>query len=203
VIYSIFVCECRVTSHRSSSRACARRINYIPRHTWYLNFRLCKYDPFFFLCLVKHTLCRFLFVYSDAMPFLSSQNDRLYLHYQGLHAISGLEEYTGLKVLWLESNGIENIDGVGHLTELRSLFLQSNCLRSVSGLDTLKNLDTLNLSKNLVTNLSNLSCCENLRTLTLSHNELSTIDSIEHLAACLSIRNLDLSNNKLIRSSQP
>ena len=74
-------------------------------------------------------------------------NDRLYLNYQGLGEVSGLEEYTGLKALWLENNAIDTITGLSHLTELRSLFLQQNCLRSIRGLDNLIHLDTLNVSR--------------------------------------------------------
>lgn len=74
-------------------------------------------------------------------------NDRLYLNYQGLGEISGLEEYTGLKALWLENNAIGAITGLSHLTELRSLFLHQNCLRNIQGLENLVHLDTLNISR--------------------------------------------------------
>jgi dynein assembly factor 1 len=39
-------------------------------------------------------------------------NDKLYAHFKGYGEIEGLEEYTGLKVIWLEGNAIATIKGL-------------------------------------------------------------------------------------------
>ncbi len=79
---------------------------------------------------VLKKLCRDLSLYST--PYL---NDKLYLHYKGYRKIQSLEEYTGLKVLWLEGNGFLTIEGLTHQTKLRSLFLQENLISKIEGLE--------------------------------------------------------------------
>jgi len=41
-------------------------------------------------------------------PYL---NDCLYLHYKGFDKVENLEEFTGLKVIYLEGNGLGKIEG--------------------------------------------------------------------------------------------
>lgn len=108
-----------------------------------------------------------------------------------------LQEYTGLRTLYLEQNAIADIENLDNLINLRCLYLGRNMICSTLGLQMLTNLETLDLAENVISTVTDLSKLPLLKTLNISGNRLHTMDDIRDLSACAQLQSLDMASNRL------
>eukprot|EP00949_MAST-11_sp_MAST-11-sp1_P003646 g3646.t1 len=131
----------------------------------------------------------------DGCYSTASLNDKLYLQYKGFYKIANLEEYTGLKCVWLEGNGLQDLTGLEACTQLRTIYAAENCIEKMQGLETLGELRTLNLSKNIIGKIEGIDKCTQLDTLLVAHNRLQALEDIEHVTLCPALTTLDMQSN--------
>ncbi len=108
--------------------------------------------------------------------------------------LTGLEDFTSLRILKLNGNRITDLSPLRELSKLEELWLNSGTVSDLAPLSGLNKLTTLMLQDNAVKNLTPLVGCSSLKKLDLSGNGLSDISALAYLSG---LTWLELSDNSI------
>ena len=119
----------------------------------------------------------------------------LELSAKNIKQLSGLEYFTNLETLYLDSSQISDISVLSGLMNLQSLSLDYlNQISDISVLSGLTKLQTLSLAFNPISDISALSGLTKLQTLSLAFNPISDISALSGLTK---LQDLGLSSNEI------
>ena len=129
-----------------------------------------------------------------------SLNDTLHLHYQGFSRIENLEEYTGLKAVFLEGNGLESLDGLQVRLPLSLRAVTSVCLWGPCRIprpdrpachpaaQCAPGLRCIFAQQNCLPRIEHLESLKQLDTLNVTSNRLESLDGLEALQCLTSLQ---------------
>ena len=146
--------------------------------------------------IITEKYCSKLCVYNGGYEY-PHLNANLYLHFQGFHKIQNLDNFTNLKVLYLENNCIDKIENLENLRNLTCLYLQNNYIKEIENLENNYNLVILNLSNNKIKEIKNLEKLTKLENLYIEKNYISNLESLQGLLEIKKLILLDIQNNEL------
>lgn len=127
----------------------------------------------------------------------------LYMNGQNISDITVLGKLTNLDTLELNENKIINIDALSNLKYLTCLGLSNNQISDINALENLSWLKRLNLDNNQINDIEvfNQKKLDGLRELFLSENQMNN-DNIKPIKNLPSITRLDLSKNQITDFSE-
>ena len=94
--------------------------------------------------------------------------------------ISGIGNFTGLKLLSLQENNLSDISEVEKLTNLTHLSISHTQVEDIKAVSKLTNLKLLNIEASKVTDISGLKDLVNLNELDLRQNNIENIDVVKN-----------------------
>ena len=144
--------------------------------------------------IITEKYCSKLCVYNGGYEY-PHLNANLYLHFQGFHKIQNLDNFTNLKVLYLENNCIDKIENLQNLKNLTCLYLQNNYIKEIENLENNYNLVILNLSNNKIKEIKNLEKLDKLENLYIEKNYISSIENLQGILDIRKLILLDIQNN--------
>lgn len=134
----------------------------------------------------------------------------------GISSLSGIEYFTELTNIWMDTSNISDITPLANLTkltvlnmqhnqisdltplqgltEMQQLYLWGNNVKVIPSLAGLNSLNYINLQDNQITDISGLAGLPNLKYLYLMNNQISNIST---LAEVPGLQQLYMSNNQI------
>ncbi|WP_109830834.1 leucine-rich repeat domain-containing protein [Reichenbachiella versicolor] len=109
--------------------------------------------------------------------------ENLFIGYNDLYEVKGLEGLTMLKDINLRKTKIDHIDKIHVHSAIHSMNLEHTQIQKIAGLDRFVNLLRLNLSDNKISKIEGLDHLESLKVLSLCENNFSKIEGLEALSS--------------------
>lgn len=111
--------------------------------------------------------------------------------------LDGIEKFTNLEILYIDSNQIEDYSKLNELSNLKVLGISENNLTNINMVENLTNLEELQAYNNKIEDISILNNNTNIKSLNLNGNNLNNED-IEVLKTMQNLEELGISNNEQI-----
>lgn len=153
---------------------------------------------------------------------LKALTGTLFLGGRGITSITGLENCSGIRQLYLDRNKITDIDALSELSGLKTLDVSGNRLTHLCAAAGMKQLEVLNAAGNRISDIQGITGLERLRYLYLEDNEIedvavigtnenlryvtvqnNSLETIEGLSLCTRLRQLNLSGNGSLTDIKP
>lgn len=107
---------------------------------------------------------------------------RLYIVSGDIYSIEGLENFTNLEDLTIDTGNVTDLSPISNLTNLTKLDLSSNNIFDLTPLSKLSKLEYLSLDYNRISDVSPLKSLINLKFLSIKHNnEVNSISSLKYM----------------------
>lgn len=113
---------------------------------------------------------------------------------QDIKDLSGIENLTNLKEIFLGGNPITNIDPLGKLTKLDNVNLTGCQIENISPLVSNTNIQFLFLSSNNIADITPLEKLTNIQYLSLDNNKIADVSPLLKLT---SLTDLEISGNSI------
>ena len=131
---------------------------------------------------------------SDPTPTDMLGLTNLFVNYEGITDITGLEHAINVTSLDLARNIITDLSAISGLTNLTRLYLYDNSISNISAISELVNLTGLDMSLNNITDISAISGLTGLIWLDLKVNNINDISVVSGLE---NLSNVSLTSNNI------